>query len=171
MRLISRAALVTAAAIPSAVLAPAMASAVTPGDVSYSYSVRGSTVTNTIINHSGAPLTCGTSLAPAPGGVLPPVAGVIAAGQTLYDQGVIPVGTATQTVTDIPAGSYVVLATCSRSDGLNSGMWVSAYPGVDPFLKAFPLPVFTVRQASSIVSVPGDGPVPPPPGVSGPFGS
>ncbi|MCL2533706.1 MAG: hypothetical protein FWE39_06025 [Nocardiaceae bacterium] len=165
MRLMTRGALVAAAAVPLAVTAPALAAAATTGDVTYSYFVVGSTITNTITNHSGGPLTCMTALSPAPGGVLPPVADVIAAGQSLYDQGDIPVGTTTQTITDVPAGSYVVLASCGRFDGFNSGLWVSAYPGVDQFLGAFPPPVFTVGQVSSVATVPGSGPVAPTPGV------
>ncbi|MGW0176279.1 hypothetical protein ACWDUM_20835 [Rhodococcus sp. NPDC003322] len=157
MRVITRAALVAAASIPLAVAAPALASAASAGDVSYSYTVNGSTVTNTITNNSGVTLTCATSLAAAPGGVLPPVADVIAGGQTLYDAGEVQPGVSTQVVSDIPDGTYVVLATCGRHDD-DPTMWVSAYPGVEEYLAVFPATTFTVEQASTVVSIPSTPP-------------
>lgn len=50
MRLITRAAFLAAAAIPLSVAAPALASAADADDVSFTYAVDGSTVTNTITN-------------------------------------------------------------------------------------------------------------------------
>ncbi|MFI6432886.1 hypothetical protein [Rhodococcus oryzae] len=160
MRLISRAALVAAASIPLAAVAPALASAATASDVTYAYTVNGSTVTNTIVNNSGTPLTCATSLAPAPGGVLPPVEDVLQNGQSLGASGEIQPGTVTQTVTDIPDGSYVVLASCGRYD-TDPAMWVSAYPGVEEYLKQFPVTAFTVQQESTVVTVPHTNPAGP----------
>lgn len=160
MRLISRAALVAAASIPLAVTAPALASAATASDVTYAYAVNGSTVTNTITNNSGTPLTCATSLAPAPGGVLPPIADVIGPGQSLYDQGEIPTGVATQSVTDVPDGSYVVLASCGRQDAEHA-MWVSDYPGIEEYLELFQLDAFVVQQESTVVTVPHPDPAGP----------
>ncbi len=157
MRMASRAALVAATAIPLAVVAPALASATDASEVTYSFTVDRSTVTNTITNNTGATLTCATALAPAPGGVLPPVADVIAAGQTLYDQGEVQPGVTTQTVAEIPDGTYVILATCGRSDS-NPAMWVSDYPGIEDYLKPFQIPTFTVHQASTVVTVPNTAP-------------
>lgn len=168
MRLITRAALVAAASIPLAVVAPALASAAA-GDVTFAYEVNGSAVTNTITNDSGTALMCGTSLAPAPGAVLPPVEDVLRAGQTLYTNGEVQPGTATQTVTDIPDGSYVVLASCSPvADPMI--MWVSDYPGIADYLAGIPaITAFTVDQESAVVTVPHV--VPAGPDLGQPFGS
>ncbi|MDH6285076.1 hypothetical protein [Prescottella agglutinans] len=157
MRLASRAALVAATAIPLAMVAPAVASATDASEVTYSFTVDGSRVKNTITNNTGTTLTCGTALAPAPGGVLPPVADVITAGQTLYDHGEVQPGVTTQAVTEIPDGAYVVLATCGR-DGSDPAMWVSDYPGIEDYLKPFQMPAFTVQQASTVVTVPNTAP-------------
>ncbi|MFC7450401.1 hypothetical protein [Rhodococcus daqingensis] len=160
MRLISRAALVAAASIPLAVAAPALASAAAASDVTYSFTVNGSTVTNSITNSSGTPLTCLTALAPAPGGVLPPIADVIGPGQSLAAQGEIQTGTSMQSVTDVPDGSYVVLASCGRYD-TDPAMWVSAYPGVEEYLTQFPVTAFTVQQESTVVTIPHPDPAGP----------
>lgn len=153
----SRAALGAAATISLAAVAPALASAADASEVTYSFTVDGSTVTNTITNNTGATLTCATALALAPGGALPPVADVIAAGQTLYDQGEVQPGVTKQTVTEIPDGTYVVLATCGRS-GNDPAMWVSDYPGIEDYLEPFQMPAFTVQQASALVTVPTAAP-------------
>ncbi|NKR26045.1 hypothetical protein GS485_20625 [Rhodococcus hoagii] len=154
MRLISRAALVAAAAIPLAIAAPAAASAASAGDVTYSFTVNGSTVTNTITNNSGTELSCATSLAEAPGGVLPPVADVALGSQPWQTGGLIPAGVTTQTLTDVPAGSYVTLASCGRHQN-DPALWVSAYPGIEEYLIPFQIPAFTVQQESTVISILG----------------
>ncbi len=154
MRLIARTALVAVASAPLALAAIGPASAAEPTAVSYTFTVSGSTVTNTITNNAGSSLTCATSLAPAPGGVLPPVADVLQNGQTLYASGEIQPGVTAQSVTAIPDGTYVVLATCASS-GTDAAMWVSDYPGIEETLRAFPTPAFTVQQASPVVTIPG----------------
>ena len=83
-------------------LLPSLASASTAADVTFAYSASGSTVSNTITNNSGGALQCSTSLANAPGGVLPPIEVTIGPGQTIYESGVIPTGTTVQTINDIP---------------------------------------------------------------------
>lgn len=169
MRLIIRAALIAAASIPLAVATPALASAATADQVTFAYEVSGSAVTNTITNNSGTALMCATSLAPAPGAVLPPVEDVLRAGQTLYANGEVQPGTATQTVTDIPDGSYVVLASCSPvADPMT--MWVSDYPGIADYLAGIPaITAFTVQQESAVVAIPQADPVRP--GLGELFGS
>ncbi|RIK12949.1 MAG: hypothetical protein DCC47_05605, partial [Acidobacteria bacterium] len=102
------------------------------------------------------PLDCMTGLAPAPGGVLPPVAEVIAQGQTLSTSGRVQPGVTTQTVTEIPDGTYVVLASCS-TDGLAT-MWVSDYPGIADQLAPLPVTAYPVQQASPVVTVPATPP-------------
>ncbi|MGW8538432.1 hypothetical protein ACWGK5_30325 [Rhodococcus qingshengii] len=160
MRVITRAAFLAAAAIPLSVAAPALASAADADDVSFAYAVDGSTVTNTITNNSETPLTCATSLGLAPGGVLPPVEVVLSGGQSFYDQGVVAPGTTTQVVTDVPDGSYVVLASCG-SDGSNPSIWVSDYPGIEGYLSLLPYTPYVVQQASAVVTI--SNPVLPPP--------
>lgn len=161
MRLTTRIALVTAAAIPLAVGLPASAGAAGQADVSYVFTANASSVTNTITNNSGSPLTCLTALSPAPGGVLPPVEDVLRNGQQLGTSGEIQPGVTGQTVADIPDGPYVVLATCSRSD-TDPAMWVSDYPGIEATLAQFPMPGFTVQEASRVITFPagptGQGP-------------
>ncbi|MFC4604400.1 hypothetical protein [Rhodococcus kronopolitis] len=154
MRLITRAALIAAASIPLSIATPALASAAGADQVTFAYEVSGSAVTNTITNNSGTALMCGTSLAQGPGAVLPPVEDVLRAGQTLYANGEVQPGTATQTVTDIPDGSYVVLASCSPvADPMT--MWVSDYPGIADYLAGIPaITAFTVDQESTVVTVP-----------------
>lgn len=162
MGLIARTAIVVTAALPLAFGLPGTASAAGSADVSYAFTANGSTVTNTITNNSGAALTCLTALAPAPGGTLPPVEDVLANGQTLGSSGEIQGGVTAQPVPDIPNGTYVVLATCSRS-GTDPAMWVSKYPGIEATLAQFPMPGFTVEEASRVVTVPAgqaSGPLP-----------
>ena len=149
----------TAATIPLPIAA-APVSAAEATDVTYSFGVDGSTVTNTITNNTGVTIGCGTSLAPAPDGVLPPVRDVLSAGQSLYETGDIPPGTTTQSVLDVPDGSYVALASCSRHD-TDPAMWVSAYPGLEEYLAQWPGTKFTVEQASTVVTVPSIAPAPP----------
>ncbi|KAA0024435.1 hypothetical protein [Antrihabitans cavernicola] len=154
MRLITRSAFVAAVSIPLALTATPQASASQASDVTYAFSVSGSTVKNTITNNSGSVISCTTSLAPAPGGVLPPIEVVFGGGQTLYDHSDIQPGSTTQSVTAVPDGSYVALASCAR-DQSDPAMWVSDYPGLDTVLKLFPNPSFAVQQASPVVTVPG----------------
>ncbi|WP_213572213.1 hypothetical protein [Rhodococcus sp. USK13] len=158
MRMTVRTTLLAAATIPLAVaVAAAPASAAEASDVTYAFSVTGSTVTNTITNNTGASIGCTTSLAAAPDGELPPVDDIMRTGQSLYQQGDIPPGTTTQTVTDIPDGSYVALASCGR-EGTDPAMWVSAYPGIEQYLVQFPMTANTVQQASTVVTVPNSDP-------------
>ncbi|MDV8004601.1 hypothetical protein [Rhodococcus sp. IEGM 1318] len=168
MRSITRAALIGAAALPLAMAAPSLASASTAADVTFAYSASDSTVSNTITNNSGGALQCSTSLGNAPSGVLPPIEVTIGPGQTIYESGVIPTGTTVQTINDIPYGSYVVLASCSSVDEPTS-MWVSDYPGLEPYLAMFPYTTYAVQQASWVVSLPSAGAPTPAPGVN--FGS
>ncbi|MGV9865182.1 hypothetical protein [Rhodococcus koreensis] len=159
MRTIARTTLLAAATIPLAIAA-APASAAEATDVTYAFGVDGSTVTNTITNNTGATIGCTTSLTLAPDGVLPPIAEVVGPGQSLYQQDDIPPGTTTQSVLDVPDGSYVALASCGR-EGDDPALWVSDYPGVEQFLVQFPMPAYTVEQASSVVTVPSVAPAPP----------
>lgn len=165
MRMIARTTLLAAAAIPLAVAAPAQASAAEATDVTFAFTVSGSTVTNTITNNSGTTLTCGTALSPAPGGVLPPVRDVLSAGQTLYETGEVQPGTTTQSVLDIPDGSYVALASCSRAD-TDPAMWISDYPGIEDYLEQWPGTEFTVQQTSTVVTVPNVDTAPAPPAAA-----
>jgi hypothetical protein len=153
MRLMARTALVTAAAIPLVVGLPGSASAAGQTDVNYVFTANGSTVTNTITNNSGSALTCSTSLAPAPGGVLPPVEDVLRNGQQLGSSGEIQPGLTAQVVADIADGPYVVLATCARS-ATDPAIWVSNYPGIEATLAQFPMPGFTVQEASRVITFP-----------------
>ncbi|GGG15906.1 hypothetical protein GCM10007304_32490 [Rhodococcoides trifolii] len=133
-----------------------MASAVGPTDVSFAFSSDGSTVTNTITNNSGTPLTCSTSVAAAPGGVLPAVTELST--EQLYESGTVATGTSTQTVRDIPDGSYVALGSCGRAES-DPALWVSSYPGVNDVLRLYPYPAYEVQEASPIVVLPAGGPV------------
>lgn len=173
MRSITRAALITAAAVPLAVTVPGLAAAADASEVTYAFGVDGHSVTNTITNNTGGVLTCATSLAPAPGGVLPPISEVLSAGQSLFAQSDIEPGVTVHTVIDVPDGSYVTLASCGNADA--TAMWVSDYPGIGETLALFPLESFTVEQASTVVTVPAETPaLPAPGGVPGPnpmFGS
>jgi hypothetical protein len=153
MRMTARTTFLAAAAIPLTIATAAPASAAEATDVTYAFSVTGSTVTNTITNNTGDTIGCTTSLAPAPGGVLPPVDDVLRSGQSLYRQGDIPPGITTQSVTDVPDGSYVALASCGR-EGNDPAMWVSDYPGIEQYLIQFPMTAYTVQQASTVVTVP-----------------
>jgi hypothetical protein len=154
MRPLARVLIGAASCAPLMLLVPGTASAAEPTDVTYAFAVNGSSVTNTITNNSGAQLQCSTSLAPAPGGVLPPVAEVIGNGQSLYStEPAGQPGVSTQTVADVPAGSYVVLATCGTQDSDPAFAWISDYPGIQDHLGTFPWTVFTVQQASTVVTV------------------
>ncbi|KSZ56402.1 hypothetical protein Z045_23535 [Rhodococcus pyridinivorans KG-16] len=154
MRSIIRTAVLTAAVAAFTVTTPAIGSAADAGEVSYAFGVAGTDVTNTITNTTGGVLTCTTSLAPAPGGMLPPIWEVTGPGQTLYASGQVQPGTTTQTVTEVPDGSYVALATCVNAD--NTAMWASDYPGIGEILALFPLTAFAVQQSSAVVTVPTD---------------
>lgn len=160
MRTTARTTLLAAAAIPLAIATAAPASAAEATDVTYAFSVTGSTVTNTITNNTGATIGCTTSLAAAPGGVLPPLDDLMRSGQSLYQQDDIPPGTTTQSVTDVPDGSYVALASCGR-EGTDPAMWVSNYPGIEQYLVQFPMTAYIVQQASTVVTVPSVDPAPP----------
>lgn len=160
MKSINRVVLGACLCAPALLAFPAAASAAGPSDVTYAFAVDGSTVTNTITNNSGNTLTCATSLAPAPGGVLPPVWEVIGPGQTLYstDPAGQP-GVSTQSVTDIPAGTYVALATCGTENVDPATLWVSDYPGLSEVLATVPWIAYTVQQASPIVTIDESAPV------------
>ncbi|MDV6281974.1 hypothetical protein [Rhodococcus jostii] len=162
MPMSARTTLLAAATIPLAVAAAAPASAAETTDVIFAFTVDGSTVTNTITNNSGTNIGCGTSLAPAPDRVLPPVRDVLSAGQSLYETGEVQPGTTTQSVMDVPDGSYVALASCSRTD-TDPAMWISDYPGIEDYLAQWPGTEFTVQQASTVVTVAvaGEDPAPP----------
>lgn len=170
MRSTVRATLITMAIVPLSVAAPALAAAADADDVTYAFGVDGANVTNTITNNTGGVLICTTSLASAPGGILPPIWEVTGPGQTLYASSEVQPGTTTQTVTDIPDGSYVALATCGNAD--NTAMWASDYPGIGEILDLFPMDTFAVQQASTVVTVPAPTPgLPAPDAGLAPFGS
>lgn len=84
---------------------------------------------------------------------MPPVEVILSGGQSFYDQGVVAPGTITQVVTDVPEGSYVVLASCG-SDGSNPSMWVSDYFGIEGHLSVLPYTSYVVQQASAVVTIP-----------------
>ncbi|OZD04283.1 hypothetical protein CH275_13565 [Rhodococcus sp. 06-235-1A] len=154
MRSTSRILLGALLCAPVVLVFPATASAAQSTDVTNALEVDGPTVTNTITNNSGSELTCGTSLAPAPGGVLPPVWEVVGNGQMLYstdDAG--QVGISAQHVTDIPAGTYVALASCGTEGVDPTTAWVSDYPGLPDVLATLPWTSYTVQQASPIVTI------------------
>lgn len=153
MRIFARTTGVAAAAALLLLVSPASALAAEPGDVTYSFTAVGSSVENTITNNSSSVITCGTSLAPAPDGVLPPVGEVIGNGQSLYTGGEVSAGATTQVVADVPAGTYVVLASCGLTEGNSTTAWISDYPGLDEFLAQIPWTSYTVEQASAIVTV------------------
>ncbi|KZF12426.1 hypothetical protein A2J03_17920 [Rhodococcus sp. EPR-157] len=159
MRSINRV-MLGALACTSVMLAiPATASAAEPTDVSFAFDVDGSTVTNTITNNSGSKLRCGTSLAPAPDGVMPPIADVLVNGQTLYsleDAG--QAGVSSQSVTDIPAGTYVALASCVTENVDPTIAWISDYPGLDDHLATLPWTSYIVQQASPVVTIEDSAP-------------
>ena len=105
MRTTLRTLTIASACTTLALVAPASALAAEPEDITFSFAVDGTSVTNTITNSSGTVIGCGTSLAPAPNGVLPPVLEVIGNGQSLYTNGDTQPGSTVQTITDVPAGS------------------------------------------------------------------
>nr|WP_296770895.1 hypothetical protein [Rhodococcus sp. (in: high G+C Gram-positive bacteria)] len=142
--------------------APLSAHAAEPDDVAFSFAVTASGVTNTISNASGVDLLCTTSLASTVDGVLPPVDEVIQNGPTLYASGQSAPGNSTQEVTDVPAGSYVVLASCALTEGDATTVWISDYPGLDEYLTPLPWTSHIVQQASPVVTIAGD-PTPPNP--------
>ncbi len=153
MRLITRAAFVTAASIPLVLATSGAASAAEATDVTYAFDVEGSTLTNTITNNSGAPLTCTTTAALAPEGELPPVEELT--DQTLIDNGTIEPGVSAQTVSELPDGTYVALATCV-GEGEEGALWVSDYPAIDETLELFPNESFAVGETSPVIVVPAD---------------
>ncbi len=157
MRITLRTMAIASASAALVLAAPMSAFAAEAGDVTFSFNVAGATVTNSINNTSGAELGCATSLAPAPGGVLPPVGDVLQNGQTLYANGPAQSGATTQTVTDVPAGSYVVLASCSLTEGDTTTVWISDYPGLDDALAELPWTTHIIEQASTVVAVEGSG--------------
>ena len=161
MRSILRTAFVTAAAVPLAVAVPGLAAAADASEVTYAFGVDGHSVTNTVTNNTGGILTCATSLAPAPGGVLPPVSEVLYGTQLGTSSDIRP-GATVHTVIDVPDGSYVALASCVNADA--TAMWVSDYPGIEETLALFPYESFTVEQAATVVTVPAELPALPSPG-------
>lgn len=152
MRLITRAAFVTAASIPLVLATAGTASAAEATDVSYAFDLDGRVLTNTITNNSGGPMTCTTTVALAPGGELPPIEEL--SDQTLADSGEVQPGVTTQTLTELPDGTYVALATCVGV-APGSALWVSNYPDVGEVLDLFPNESFAVEQASPVIVVPG----------------
>lgn len=160
MRSINRLLLGATFCAPALLAFPATASAAGPTDVTYAFEVDGSTVTNTITNNSGQALACATSLAPAPGSVLPPVWDVIGNGQSLYSNDAAgQPGVSSQSITDIPAGSYVALATCGTENTDPMTLWISDYPGLTEALAGTPWTAYTVQQASPIVTIGDPAPV------------
>lgn len=153
MRILARTTGVAAAAALLLVGSSGTVLAAESNDVTFSFAAVGSSVENTITNSSGSVITCGTALAPAPDGVLPPVGEVIGNGQSLYTGGEVPAGADTQVVTDVPAGTYVALASCGLTEGDSTAAWISDYPGLDEFLAQIPWTSYTVEQASTIVTV------------------
>lgn len=153
MRILARTTGVAAAAALLLVGSSGTVLAAESNDVTFSFAAVGSSVENTITNSSGSVITCGTSLAPAPDGVLPPVGEVIGNGQSLYTGGEVPAGAVTQVVTDVPAGTYVALASCGLTEGDSTAAWISDYPGLNEFLAQIPWTSYTVEQASTIVTV------------------
>ena len=151
MRLITRAAFVTAASIPLVLATSGVASAAEATDVTYAFDVEGSTLTNTITNNSGGPLTCTTTVASAPEGELPPVAEL--SDQTLVDNGTIEPGVTSQTLPELPDGTYVALATCV-GEGEQGALWVSDYPAIEETLELFPNESFAVGETSPVIDVP-----------------
>lgn len=153
MRLITRAAFITAASIPLVLATSGVAAAAEATDVRYAFAVEGSTLTNTITNNSGGPLTCTTTVASAPEGELPPVAEL--SDQTLVDNGTVEPGVSSQTLAELPDGTYVALATCV-GEGEEGALWVSDYPAIDETLALFPNESFAVGETSPVIVVPAD---------------
>ena len=153
MRTTLRTFTIASACTTLALVAPMSALAAEPEDITFSFAVTGSSVVNTITNSSGTVIGCGTSLAPAPDGVLPPVGEVIGNGQSLYTNGDTQPGTTVQTITDVPAGSYVALASCTSVDGDTTTAWISDYPGLDEFRTGLPWTSHRVEQSSTVVTV------------------
>jgi len=108
--------------------------------LTYAFDVDGSTGINTITNNSCSELTCGTSLAPAPGGVLPPVWDVIGNGQTLCS--IDDAGQAGRNQYPAryryPAGAYVAPASCVTEGVDPTTVWVSDHPGLPDVLATLP---------------------------------
>ena len=164
MRSLTRTTIIAAAAaLATAVVAPGFASASSPTDVRFAFDASGSTVTGAVTNNSGTPLRCTTSLAPAPNGVLPPIQDVVGPGQTLYASGEVAPGESSQTIHDVPPGSYVVLASCART-GDDAALWASNYPGLEAVLAPIPGANYVVDQPSTVITV---GPAVLPPSGSG----
>ena len=160
MRTTLRALTIASACTTLALVAPTSAFAAEAEDITFSFAVDGTSVTNTITNSSGTVIGCGTSLAPAPNGVLPPVLEVIGNGQSLYANGDTQPGQTVQTITDVPAGSYVALASCTSVDGDTTTAWISDYPGLDEFLSGLPWTSHKVEQSSTVVTVEPSAPAP-----------
>ncbi|MBY6683991.1 hypothetical protein HQ305_06780 [Rhodococcus sp. BP-149] len=155
--------MIAAIAVPLALAAPGSVSAAEPSDITYSYDVVGDTVTNTITNTADGTVLCTTGLAAAPEGVLPPVETVLSQTHEYYDTGSIEPGTtATQTVTNIPPGSYVVLATCTLGEfDSTEAWWLSDYPGIKEHVENLvPWTTYTVQQASVVITIDKAAPEP-----------
>ena len=75
--MLTRTILGAAAVIPLALATPGLAAAAEPTDVTYAFAVDGTSVTDTITSAADGTLSCATSLAPAPGGVLPPLEDIL----------------------------------------------------------------------------------------------
>ena len=86
--------------------------------------------------------------------MLPPAEDVFGGQPPRYTTGLIEPGTATQTVTDIPDGSYVIWASCGYGTTPNT-LWISDYPGIADYLARFPQnTVFPAPREATIVTVP-----------------
>ncbi|WP_328811800.1 hypothetical protein [Rhodococcus sp. NBC_00294] len=169
MRIPRRVAVVAAIAVPLALAAPGSVSAAEPTDITYSYDVVGDTVTNTITNTADGTVLCTTALASAPEGVLPPVETVVSQTHEYYESGSIAAGaTTTQTVTDIPPGSYVVLATCTLGEfDSTEAWWLSDYPGIKEHVEDLvPWTTYTVQQKSVVITIDQASPEPALPAIS-----
>lgn len=162
MRVLLRSTIIAALSTPLLLVAPTAAFAAEHEDVTFAFEVTGSSVTNTITNASSTAIGCGTSLAPAPGGVLPPVGEVIQNGQSLYTNGQVEPGTSVQSIDNVPAGSYVVLASCTFTDGDTTTAWISDYPGLEDYVAQLPWVSHTVQQDSTLITVGETSPNPVP---------
>lgn len=163
MRIPRRVAIIAATAVPLALTASGSVSAAEASDITYSYDVVGNTVTNTITSTADDSVLCTTGLASAPEGVLPPVETVVSQTHEYYDTGSVEPGTtATQTVTDIPPGSYVVLATCTLGEfDSTEAWWLSDYPGIKERVEDLvPWTTYTVQQESVVITIDQGSPEP-----------
>ncbi|AMY19563.1 MULTISPECIES: hypothetical protein [Nocardiaceae] len=156
MRTRARTVLIASIVAPLAIAASGTAAAADPSDITYAYEVVGNTVTNTITSTADETVRCATSLADAPGAELPPLETVLFEQHQLSAAGTAAPGTTvTQTVLDVPPGSYVVLATCMLGEAdTTQAWWLSDYPGLAEFAgNLVPWSTYTVQQQSTVVTI------------------